>query len=48
MIDFKKELAAILEEDPLGLLNTKPKTSGSATMREHATLRESGSSFRLM
>jgi hypothetical protein len=34
MIDFKKELAAILEEDPLGLLNTKPKTSGNVTADE--------------
>ena len=34
MIDFKKEMAAILEEDPLGLLAAKPKASGTATADE--------------
>jgi hypothetical protein len=34
MSDFEKELAAILEEDPLGLLNLKPKASARATTDE--------------
>lgn len=31
MIDFEKELATILEDDPLGLLDVKPKSSGKIT-----------------
>lgn len=34
MIDFEKELATILEDDPLGLLNVKPKSSGKITADE--------------
>ena len=34
MIDFEKELATILQNDPLGLLNIKPKVSSSVTMDE--------------
>lgn len=34
MIDFTKELEAILEDDPLGLLETKPKASSVMTADE--------------
>ncbi len=34
MIDFDKELAAILKEDPLGLLTVKPKTSSVVSADE--------------
>jgi hypothetical protein len=42
MSDFEKELAAILEEDPLGLLSLKPKASEYATPDERllASFRE--------